>query len=166
MIVDLASRATTVHWTAPLNDPDFEFGRLRWLPNQSGFVALAEHPTTGAIATFDLATGAFELLTEPMTNSKLILTLDLSPDGRTIVYNTPDGELKFITRSGEPAEGYPTDLEGVLPAFSPDGRMMAWSKHLPGTTTIDGIWYYRFSDGEMWRAMPEGSPITWLLDWE
>ncbi len=30
---------------------------------------------------------------------------------------------------------------------------------------VDGVWFYRFSDGAMWRALPEGSPLTWVLDW-
>lgn len=43
--------------------------------------------------------------------------------------------------------------------------MQAPVRH-PGTLELDGIWFYRFSDGEMWRALPEGSEITWVLDWE
>jgi Tol biopolymer transport system component len=166
MTVDLASGITSVRWTPPQDDPELELVSLRWLPDQSGFIALAGRPAAAAISKFDLGTGNIQLLTEPMPTNLVLLTLDLSPDGRTIVYSDTEGKLNFITPSGDPAPNFPTDLKGLLPAFSPDGKLLAWSRYVEGTMTIDGIWFYRFSDGEMWRAMPADSPITWLLDWE
>jgi hypothetical protein len=113
-----------------------------------------------------LGSGQITPITEPETTMQMIRTLDLSPDGRTIAFNTITGELRFITRSGAPAPGFPTDLRGVLPAFSPDGKLLAWSRYRENTTDLDGVWYYRFSDRTMWRALPADSPLTWVLDWE
>lgn len=141
-------------------------GNLRWLPDQSGLIGnlYVPYPTRVQMIHFDLATGAVTPITE-LGPTGMPRDLDVSPDGRTIAFNTGTGELRFITLSGDPAVGYPTHLRGLSPAFSPDGRLLAWSKVKDGSLEMDGIWFYRFSDGAMWRALPEGSPLTWLRDW-
>src|SRR5690606_22694210 len=141
-------------------------GNLRWLPDQSVLIGnlYVPYPTRVQMIHFDLATGAVTPITE-LGPTGMPRDLDVSPDGRTIAFNTGTGELRFITLSGDPAVGYPTHLRGLSPAFSPDGRLLAWSKVKDGSLEMDGIWFYRFSDGAMWRALPEGSPLTWLRDW-
>lgn len=154
-----------VRWVAPEGDREQLLGDLRWLPDQTGLIAHLYNTGVVQIVHYDMASGVITPITEPTTTMQLTRTLDLSPDGRTIAYNTHTGELRFITRSGAPAPGYPTDLRGFLPAFSPDGKLLAWSRYEEGSYVVNGVWYYRFSDGAMWRALPEGSPLTWVLDW-
>lgn len=166
MTMDLATRATTLRFLATKEEPDRYLARLRWLPDQTGFIAYLYQPDSNRVVHFDLTSGAITPITETMPTFPMLSTIDLSRDGKTIVYNTPTGELRFITRSGAPAPGFPTGLRGLFPAFSPDGKLMAWSRFHEGTVTISAVWYYRFSDGAMWRALPEGSPLTWVLDWE
>ncbi len=164
--IELGSTAAPERrWVAPESAPQQGIANLRWLPDQSGVIGQLFNLDVGQIVHFDLATGVVTPITEPMTLWNMTLTLDLSPDGRTIAYNTQTGELRFITPSGEAALGYPTDLRGLFPAFSPDGRILAWSKLKEGVLELDGIWFYRFSDGAMWRALPAESELTWLLDW-
>lgn len=159
--------APVVRWVAPESGPNHLLADLRWLPDQSGLIGNLYDLDVVQIVHFDLASGVITPITEPTTNLEMIRTLDLSPDGGTIAYNTHTGELRFITREGAPAAGYPTHLRGVLPAFSPDGKFLAWRRHIgtPGNLQSDGVWFYRFSDGAMWRALPEDSPLTWVLDW-
>jgi hypothetical protein len=154
-----------VRWVAPEDDPQLILGDLRWLPDQTGLIAHLYNLEVVQIVHYDLASGVITPITEPTTTLEMTRTLDLSPDGRTIAYNTHTGELRFITRDGAPAPGYPTHLRGILPAFSPDGKLLAWSRYEEGSYVIDGVWFYRFSDGAMWRALPEDSPLTWVLDW-
>lgn len=155
----------SVLWVAPETAPEQILAELRWLPDQTGLIAHLYNMEVVQIVHYDLASGVITPITEPTTNMEMTRTLDLSPDGRVIAYNTHTGELRFITRNGAPAAGYPTDLRGILPAFSPDGKLLAWSRYEEGSYVIDGVWYYRFSDGAMWRALPEESPLTWVLDW-
>lgn len=164
--IELGSTAAPERrWVASETTPQQALANLRWLPDQSGLIAhLYESPVV-QLVHFDLATGVVTPITEPSTTLEMTRTLDLSPDGRTIAYNTHTGELRFITRSGEAAPGYPTDLRGLFPAFSPDGKLLAWSRFKEGILELDGIWFYRFSDGAMWRALPAESELTWLLDW-
>lgn len=152
-----------VRWVA---EPHQSIGDLRWLPDQSGLVGnhYDHYPGTVQMIHFNVVTGMITPITEPGP-ANMTRTLDVSPDGHTIAFNTHTGELRFITLNGEPAAGYPTHLRGLSPAFSPDGRLLAWSRFKDGSNQMDGIWFYRFSDGEMWRALPEGSPLTWLRDW-
>jgi hypothetical protein len=154
-----------VQWVAPASDPNLGLTDLRWLPDQTGLIAHLYNLDVVQIVHYDLASGVITPITEPTTTLEMTRTLDLSPNGRTIAYNTHTGELRFITRDGAPASGYPTHLRGMLPAFSPDGKLLAWSRHEEGSYVIDGVWFYRFSDGAMWRALPEDSPLTWVLDW-
>jgi hypothetical protein len=157
--------APVVRWVAPDDHPDWGLTDLRWLPDQSGLIAQLFDIDVVQIVHYDLASGVITPITEPTTTLEMTRTLDLSPDGRTIAYNTHTGELRFITRDGSPAAGYPTDLRGILPAFSPDGKLLAWSRYEEGSPVIDAVWFYRFSDGALWRALPEDSPLTWVLDW-
>jgi hypothetical protein len=154
-----------VRWRAPEDHPEWGLTDLRWLPDQSGVIAQLYNIDMVQIVHFDMASGVITPITEPTTTLEMTRTLDLSPDGRTIAYNTHTGELRFITRDGKPAPGFPTGLRGFLPAFSPDGKLLAWSRYKEGSSLVDGVWFYRFSDGEMWRALPEDSPLTWVLDW-
>lgn len=153
-----------VQWTAPDSAPELILAELRWLPDQSGLIALLYNREVVQVVHYSMASGQITPITEPTTIG-MTRTLDLSPDGRTIAYNTHTGGLRFITQTGAPVAGYPTDLRGILPAFSPDGKLLAWSRYKEGSYVIDGVWYYRFSDGAMWRALPEGSRLTWVLDW-
>jgi hypothetical protein len=159
------SAEPVVRWIAPDDHPEWGLTDLRWLPDQSGLIAQLYDIDVVQVVHFDLASGEITPLTEPTTTLEMTRTLDLSPDGRVIAYNTHTGELRFITRNGTPAAGYPTDLHGILPAISPDGTLLAWSRYEEDTYMIDGVWYYRFSDGAMWRALPETSQLTWVLDW-
>jgi len=166
IMMDVASRHAEIIWTSPDSNRNLGLARLRWLPDASGLIAYFVDVNRGQVVHFDLATRQITPITE-MVVPLMIQTLDLSPDGRTIAYtNTRTADLRFITRAGTPAAGYPTHLRGVLPAFSPDGKLLAWLRYRDGTLEEDGVWYHRFSDGKMWRALPEGSPLTWVLDWE
>lgn len=165
--IELGCTAEPVlRWVGPDSAPHQSIGNLSWLPDQSGLIGnlYEPYPSRVQMIHFDPATGAVTPITEPGPIS-MPRTLDVSPDGRTIAFNTGTGELRFITLSGDAAPGYPTQLRGLSPAFSQDGRLLAWSRLKDGSREIDGIWFYRFSDGEMWRALPEGSPLTWLRDW-
>lgn len=163
--IELGSTAEPeVRWVAPESAPHQSIGNLQWLPDQSGLVGnLYELPSVQMVH-INPATGVITPITEP-SPTDMTRTLDVSPDGRTIAFNTNTGELRFITLSGGSAPGYPTGLRGLLPVFSPDGRLLAWSRFKDGSLDTDGIWFYRFSDGAMWRALPEGSPMTRVLDW-
>jgi Tol biopolymer transport system component len=164
--MDIATRQTDIIWMSPDSNRNLGLANLRWLPDASGLIAYFVDVDRGQVVHFDLATRSITPITE-MVAPLMIQTLDLSPDGRTIAYtNTRTGDLRFITRDGTPADGYPTHLRGVLPAFSPDGKLLAWLRYRDDTTDEDGVWYYRFSDGKTWRALPADSPLTWLLDWE
>jgi hypothetical protein len=166
--LDLVGTAEpVVVWTAPDDHQEWGLAGLRWLPDQTGLIAQLYDIDVVQIVHYDLASGVITPITEPTTTLEMTRTLDLSPDGQTIAYNTHTGELRFITRTGAPAPGYPTDLRGLLPAFSPDGEIIAFRRHVgePGNSQGDGVWFYRFSDGELWRALPEDSPLTWVLDW-
>jgi Tol biopolymer transport system component len=166
VMMDVASRQTEIIWMSPDSNRNLGLAELRWLPDASGLIAYLVSIDQGQVVHFDLATRSITPITE-MVAPLMIQTLDLSPDGRTIAHtNTRTGDLRFITRTGAPAAGYPTHLRGVLPAFSPDGKLLAWLRYRDGTTEEDGVWYYRFSDGKTWRALPADSPLTWLLDWE
>jgi Tol biopolymer transport system component len=139
---------------------------LQWLPDQSGLIATAEQGSGPKwVARLDFSTGALTAITPPVDVQR-ISSLDLSPDGRVIAYALDGNDIRFITLDGAPAPGYPTGLQGTFPAFSPDGRLLAYSRNHDGTSTIDGIWFHRFSDGETWRALPAGHVVTWVKDWE
>jgi hypothetical protein len=166
VMMDVASRQTDIIWMSPDSNRNLGLANLRWLPDATGLIAYLEDIDRGQVVHFDLTTRSITPITE-IVAPLMIQTLDLSPDGRTIAYtNTRTGDLRFITRSGARAGGYPTHLRGVLPAFSPDGRLLAWLRYRDDTTDEDGVWYYRFSDGKTWRALPADSPLTWPLDWE
>jgi WD40 repeat protein len=151
-------------WVAPDGAPQQSIANLRWLPDQSGLIGNLYDLPSVHMVRIDPGMGAITPITEPGPIG-MTRTLDVSPDGNTIVFNTDTGELRFITLSGEAAPGYPTDLRGLFPAFSPDGKLLAWSRLKEGILELDGIWFYRFSDGAMWRALPAESELTWLLDW-
>ncbi len=164
--IDLSGTAEPlVRWIAPDDHQEWGLTDLRWLPDQTGLIAQLYDIDLVQIVRYDLGSGVITPITEFTTAMEMTRTLDLSSDGRVIAYNTHAGELRFITQTGAPVAGYPTDLRGILPAFSPDGKLLAWSRYKEGSYVIDGVWYYRFSDGAMWRALPEGSPLTWVLDW-
>ena len=164
VLMDLTTREASLLWAG--EEPYHGISDLRWLPDQSGLIGFLIQISSVQIIHFDISTRTITPITEPQSTSRLIATFDLSPDGQTIAYSTSAGELKFINQNGTPAAGFPTDLHGLLPAFSSDGKLLAWSRYREDSYVVDGVWFYRFSDGAMWRAMPEDSPLTWVLDWE
>lgn len=99
--------APVVRWVAPDDHPDWGPVYLRWLPDQSGMIGYLSDIDVVQIVRYDLASGLITPITEPTTTLEMIRTLDLSPDGRTIAYNTPTGELRFITLDGAPAPRRP-----------------------------------------------------------
>lgn len=164
MQMDLATRKVEQLW---INTEDAtEFARFSWFPDRSGLVGQLWGLNRFRMARFDMATRTMTILSDWMTGDKLLPTMELSRDGKTIAYNTQDGELRFITLDGAPAPGFPTHLRGSFPKFSPDGKLLAYSKRRDGAPGIDGVFIYRFSDGATWRLLPEGSPIEQVVDWE
>lgn len=164
--IDLRTGATMVRWTAPSETPELSLTNLQWLPDQSGLIVTAEQGENPKwVARLDFASGQLTAITPPVEVQR-ITSLDLSPDGRTIAYALDGNDIRFITLDGAPAPGYPVGLQGTFPAFSPDGRLLAYSRNHDGTDVIDGIWFHRFSDGETWRALPAGHVVTWVKDWE
>lgn len=164
--LDLRTGATVVRWTAPVDNPELALTDLQWLPDQSGLIVTAEQGTGPKwVARLDFASGQLTAITPPVEVQR-ITSLDLSPDGRTIAYALDGRDIRFITLNGAPAPGYPVGLQGTFPAFSPDGRLLAYSKYHEDASGIDGIWFHRFSDGETWRALPAGHVVTWVKDWE
>lgn len=165
MRMDLTTRVVEQLW---INTEDAtEFARFSWLPDGSGLVGQLWGLNRFRMARFDMATRSMTVLSDWMTGDSVLPTMRLSRDGSTIAFNTQDGVLRFITLDGAPAPGFPTDLHGVHPAFSPDGQLLAYSRLPDGLNApVDGVWIYRFSDGATWRLLPEGSRLVEVLDWE
>lgn len=170
MRMDLTTRALEQLWINT-ND-DTEFARFSWLPDGSALVGQLWGINRFRIAKFELATRTMTILSDWVSPDRLTATMRLSRDGRTIAYNTQEGALRFITLDGQPAPGFPTDLKGILPAFSPDGKLLAYSKLITEPTfRLDGIWIYRFSDRTTWRLFGEQGAqepyrVWEVLDWE
>ena len=164
MQMDLATREVEQLWIN--TDEAFSFGRFSWLPDRSGLVGQAWELDRFRMARFDMATRTMKMLSDWIPGGGVLPTMELSRDGQTIAYNAPDGELRFITLDGAPASGFPTHLRGIFPRFSPDGRLLAYSKRRDDGPGIVGVFIYRFSDGATWRLLPEGSPMNELLDWQ
>jgi hypothetical protein len=170
MRMGLESRAVEQLWIS--SGGDTEFARFTWLPDGSGLVGQLWGLNRYRMAKFDLATRTMTILSDWISPDRLTPTMRLSRDGRTIAYNTQAGALRFITLEGQPAPGFPTDLKGILPAFSPDGKLLAYSKLITEPTfRLDGIWVYRFSDRTTWRLFGEQGAqepyrIWEVLDWE
>jgi hypothetical protein len=164
--MDMTSRESEVLWIAAGTPSEQNFSRFKWLPDQSGLIGHLGGIGTVRIARFDLESRTVSPITPVTTTDSMLPSLDLSPDGKTIAYNTQSGDLTFITLAGTPAAGFPTHLRGLFPAFSPDGRLLAYSKAREDGPGIDGVWFYRFSDGATWRALPADSRLTWVVDWE
>jgi len=114
-------------------------------------------------------------------------TIDFSPDGRSIVYDSErDGMWKIyqssIKNKDEKLFAYATDLieeqltntghTSIQPAYSPDGKSVAFLedratlravdvKTKAVRTLMDGKYIYSYSDGDVWY---EWSPDSrWLL---
>lgn len=178
MQMDLATLDVEQLWTAAGTDDEQEFSRFRWLPDRSALIgqlwgldrsAPIDQPLAinrFRLARFDMTTRTMTILSDWMLADMVTPTMEVSRDGRTIVYNGQDGVLRFVTLDGTPSPGFPTDLRGILPAFSPDGKLLAYSKLRDGIAGIDGVFIYRFSDGATWRLLPEGSRLEEVLDWE
>jgi len=178
MQMDLSTREVEQLWTAAGTDDEQSFSRFHWLPDRSALIgqlwgldrsAPIDQPLAFnrfRLARFDMATRTMTTFSDWMVADMVSPTIELSRDGRTIVYNGQDGILRFVTLDGTPAPGFPTDLRGILPAFSPDGKLLAYSKLRDGIAGINGVFIYRFSDGATWRLLPEGSPLEEVLDWE
>jgi len=164
--MDLGTQETRTVWIASGDSSEQSFTRFHWLPDQSGLIGHLSGIGTVRIARFDLETRTLSPITPVTTTDSMLPSLDLSPDGTTIAFNTQAGNLTFITLAGTPAAGFPTHLRGLFPAFSPDGKLLAYSKAREDGPGIDGVWFYRFSDGATWRALPADSRLTWLVDWE
>lgn len=163
--MDLATRAIERLWIN--TEEATEFARFGWLPDRSGLVGQLWGLNRFRMAKFDFATRTMTVLSDWIVPDRLTPTMRLSRDGRTIAYNTQEGDLRFITLDGSIASGYPTDLKGLYPAFSPDGKFLAYMKVFTEPSfRVDGVWIYRFSDGSTWRLLPEGSGISMVLDWE
>ncbi|MDZ4257902.1 MAG: hypothetical protein U0974_00320 [Gemmatimonadales bacterium] len=178
MQMDLATLDVEQLWTAAGTEDEREFSRFRWLPDRSALIgqlwgldrsAPIDQPLAinrFRLARFDMATRTMTTFSDWMLADMVTPTMEVSRDGRIIVYNGQDGILRFVTLDGTPAPGFPTDLRGLFPNFSPDGKLLAYSKLRDGIAGIDGVFIYRFSDGATWRLLPEGSRLTNLLDWE
>ncbi len=164
--MDLDSGVQTLKFIAPAEAPNQYLADLQWLPDQSGLIAIEYGIDSAWVVHFELASGTITRLTEAMPTARGILTLDLAPDGETIAYNTPEGHLRFMKRSGEPAGGFPADLVGRFPTFSPDGTMLAWSLAPGVDMEVTGVWFHRFADGKEWPLTPANGRLTWVLDWE
>lgn len=164
--VNLASGTAQERWRAPVQNPELGLSDLQWLPGGTELLAIAfTNGSTRWITRLDLASGTLRAVTAPVAVER-IASMDISRDGQVIAYALEGDGIRFINLDGSPAAGFPTDLRGTFPAFSPDGRLLAFSRSLDGTQLIDGIWFYRFSDGAMWRALPAGHYVTWVRDWE
>jgi len=173
LLLDVATRQVSVLWTRPPNtSEEISLVSLHWLPDQSGLVALAVDgagpPDFGTvrIARFDFASGVLSFLPQSGTLTRTP-TLDISRDGLTLGYSFEDGRIRFIRLDGSSAPGFPESIHGIFPTFSPDGRLLAYSRidnNFPANE--EGIWIHRFSDGAEWKLLPPGDPVTWVLDWE
>ncbi len=164
--IDLGTLELTLRWSATAQDGFLDLASIAWLPDQSGILALAVQPQGVRVARLTFATGALDYLTDRIGQA-IDPSFDLSPDGQVIAYSRVDGRTRFITFDGSAAPGYPETLPGTYPAFSPDGRFIAFTKrNATVPTDLEGIWIHRLSDGEEWRLLPADSPITILLDWE
>lgn len=170
MQMDLESRAVEQLWIT--SGDETEFARFSWLPDQSGLVGQLWGLNRFRMARFDFGTRTMTILSGWISPVRITPTMRLSRDGRTIAYNTQEGELRFVTLDGRPAPGFPIDLKGLYPAFSPDGRLLAYLKVVTEPSLqVDGLWIYRFSDAATWRILPDEDTFEtyrrWqVLDWE
>jgi Tol biopolymer transport system component len=78
-----------------------------------------------------------------------------SPDGRRIVYRH-DGRLAIMNADGSAKHTFTGDLEAGVPAWSPDGHMIAFSTF----TDVDELWAIA-DDGSGLRYLSGGGDPAW-----
>jgi Tol biopolymer transport system component len=95
------------------------------------------------------------VLTHPGTR------LSWSPDGKWIVFGTPEGDIDLVHPDGSGLVKVPIGIgtsSSVGPVWSPDGTRIAFS-------TDEGTSYTVAPDGSAEQAIPALSGGEWLIDW-
>lgn len=143
---------------------------VAWLPDERelAFVRLTEGK--GAIILVSAGGGIERPLAEitPWFGT----SLSVSPDGRSLVYperRTPDGPFAVALLSLETLESRwltdpsPGDLGDAFPAFSPDGKVVAFARIETGPDVAD-LYSVRVAGGEE-QQITSGGRFIGDLDW-
>lgn len=85
---------------------------------------------------------------------------DVSPDGKSLVYATKDGNMKMVDLTASPRSIKDLGLAGTSPRFSPDGKTLAFAadKHI---NLLD------LASGEVTQVFDCGTPLaseSWFPD--
>lgn len=164
--VDLGTGTWTRHRDQVAGIDTIPLSRLRWSPDGHHLFALIDlFPVRSELVRIDLQTDEFQVIS-PATPVRIVTSVDVSPDGRTVAHGDGMAHIIFRNPDGDPLPGFP-EIPGTVsrPTFSPDGKFIAFQEFDPEQDYRISIILMRLSDGKRWPLKVNAEFEVWLSDW-